>query len=186
LRCAEVLIQNGIRVTILEARDRIGGRICQSNQLGYPIDLGPQWIHTSGSNPLLKIANTAQVPFHSWNEKINLYDSKGDLIDGEKAANLSDLRWSIIDEAFHHSMENEKSIGANESLYDFISKKAEEKVPDVEDRKLLLGMAQMWGDYVGDSVDRQSLKYVWMEECCGGGEFEIFLLEGIVLCGSSA
>ena len=28
LRCAAVLHENGIRVTILEARDRMGGRVC--------------------------------------------------------------------------------------------------------------------------------------------------------------
>lgn len=28
LRCADILAQNGARVTILEARDRIGGRVC--------------------------------------------------------------------------------------------------------------------------------------------------------------
>jgi phytoene dehydrogenase-like protein len=27
LRCAEVLLKNGFQVTILEARDRIGGRV---------------------------------------------------------------------------------------------------------------------------------------------------------------
>ena len=27
LRCAEVLTRNGMKVTILEARDRIGGRV---------------------------------------------------------------------------------------------------------------------------------------------------------------
>jgi phytoene dehydrogenase-like protein len=27
LRCAEVLLENGFQVTILEARDRIGGRV---------------------------------------------------------------------------------------------------------------------------------------------------------------
>ena len=27
LRCADILIQNGARVTIFEARDRIGGRV---------------------------------------------------------------------------------------------------------------------------------------------------------------
>ena len=27
LRCADILIQNGIRATILEARNRIGGRV---------------------------------------------------------------------------------------------------------------------------------------------------------------
>ena len=28
LRCAEVLIEKGIKVTILEGRNRIGGRVC--------------------------------------------------------------------------------------------------------------------------------------------------------------
>ena len=27
LRCAEILIEKGVRVTILEARDRLGGRV---------------------------------------------------------------------------------------------------------------------------------------------------------------
>ena len=30
LRCAEVLIEKGIKVTILEGRDRIGGRVCSA------------------------------------------------------------------------------------------------------------------------------------------------------------
>lgn len=28
LRCADVLGQNGVHVTIFEARDRVGGRVC--------------------------------------------------------------------------------------------------------------------------------------------------------------
>lgn len=39
LRAAAVLLENGFEVTIFEARDRIGGRICQSDALGYPVDL---------------------------------------------------------------------------------------------------------------------------------------------------
>lgn len=31
LRCADVLLQHGIKVTILEARDRVGGRVSSSN-----------------------------------------------------------------------------------------------------------------------------------------------------------
>jgi NADPH-dependent 2,4-dienoyl-CoA reductase/sulfur reductase-like enzyme len=31
LRCAEVLVKNGIKVTILEGRDRIGGRVSPYN-----------------------------------------------------------------------------------------------------------------------------------------------------------
>ena len=39
LRCADVLIRHGFKVTILEARDRIGGRVAQSNHLGHLVDL---------------------------------------------------------------------------------------------------------------------------------------------------
>lgn len=54
LRCAEILTRQGLKVTILEARDRIGGRVCtshamqmlgwmskvhQSNYLGHLADL---------------------------------------------------------------------------------------------------------------------------------------------------
>ena len=39
LRCADVLIQHGCKVTILEARDRLGGRVAQSDHLGHLVDL---------------------------------------------------------------------------------------------------------------------------------------------------
>jgi len=31
-------------------------------------------------------------------------------------------------------------------------------------------MSEMWGAYIGDPVQRQSLRFAWMEEVCGGGE----------------
>ena len=37
-------------------------------------------------------------------------------------------------------------------------------------RDLVLGVAQMWGAYVGDGVDRQSMKYFFLEDCIGGGK----------------
>lgn len=39
LRCADILLQHGIKVSILEARDRLGGRVAQSDVLGYKVDL---------------------------------------------------------------------------------------------------------------------------------------------------
>jgi monoamine oxidase len=41
LRCADVLLQHagGFKVTILEARNRLGGRVSQSWHLGHPVDL---------------------------------------------------------------------------------------------------------------------------------------------------
>jgi len=39
LRCADILLQHGFKVTILEARNRLGGRVGQSWHLGHPVDL---------------------------------------------------------------------------------------------------------------------------------------------------
>jgi monoamine oxidase len=39
LRCADILLQHGFKVTILEARNRLGGRVGQSWNLGHPVDL---------------------------------------------------------------------------------------------------------------------------------------------------
>ena len=35
--------------------------------------------------------------------------------------------------------------------------------------ELVLGMSEMWGAYVGDRVDLQSLKYFFLEDCIDGG-----------------
>ena len=39
LRCADVLLKHGFKVTIFEARNRLGGRVAQSNHLGHSVDL---------------------------------------------------------------------------------------------------------------------------------------------------
>ncbi|OTA62286.1 FAD/NAD(P)-binding domain-containing protein [Hypoxylon sp. EC38] len=175
LRCAEILLSHGFKVTILEARDRIGGRICQSDELGYTVDIGPNWIHASDDgNPILKLAIETHTPLHWWNGKQLIYDSAGNKLPDSKADRLSTLLWEIIDEAFSISAEARdedrgKSISPEQSLYDFIKMKAVEKLPDREERQILIQMSEMWGAYVGEPVWKQSLRFAWMEECCGGG-----------------
>lgn len=87
------------------------------------------------------------------------------------SSELSTLLWEIIEQAFEYSEENKTSISKDESLYDFVARKATEKLPDRHnERELLLQMSEMWGAYIGHPVTRQSLRFAWMEECCGGGE----------------
>lgn len=75
------------------------------------------------------------------------------------------------------SSENEASIPASDSLFDFIKRKVEERQDLGEgDRELVCQMAEMWGAYVGDPVTRQSLRFAWMEGCCGGGESSSYFL----------
>ncbi|KAI2626938.1 FAD/NAD(P)-binding domain-containing protein [Hypomontagnella submonticulosa] len=178
LRCADILLSHGFKVTILEARNRIGGRICQSDELGYTVDIGANWIHTWDSgdvHPILKLAVETKTPIHHWNGKQLIYDSMGMKLPDEEADRLSTLLWKIIEEAFEASAEAQKkdggkSISRDESLYDFITRRAAEEVPDERERRILIQMSEMWGAYVGEPVWKQSLRFAWMEECCGGEE----------------
>ena len=56
-----------------------------------------------------------------------------------------------------------------ESLMDFFKAKVEEKELDSRSSKIVLQMARMWGDFVGEPIEKQSLKFFWLEECIEGG-----------------
>ncbi len=61
---ARELAQQGFAVRVLEARDRVGGRICTCRSAGgYPIELGAEFIHGIG-NSVWNIVGTAGLSVH--------------------------------------------------------------------------------------------------------------------------
>jgi monoamine oxidase len=56
LVCARKLVAGGARVRVLEARDRVGGRLLTGDAGGAPVDLGGQWL-TAGQTRLLALAD---------------------------------------------------------------------------------------------------------------------------------
>ena len=58
LAAAGVVSRAGLRAVVLEARDRVGGRIWTSNTWpDVPVDLGASWIHGTDGNPVYEEAN---------------------------------------------------------------------------------------------------------------------------------
>ena len=52
---------------------------------------------------------------------------------------------------------------------DYFRSSLEDQKLDEASSRLVLQMARIWGDYIGDPIEKQSLKYLWLEECIDGG-----------------
>ncbi len=54
---ARRLVKSGsVSVLVLEARDRVGGRVHTIEPAGFPLDRGAEWLHSADRNPLSPIA----------------------------------------------------------------------------------------------------------------------------------
>jgi monoamine oxidase len=52
------------RVLVLEARDRVGGRVHTITPTGFPLDRGAEWLHSADRNPLSPIAQSLGFSVH--------------------------------------------------------------------------------------------------------------------------
>ncbi|MBU3749316.1 MAG: FAD-dependent oxidoreductase [Mycobacterium sp.] len=63
LAAADILTRAGVSCVVLEARDRVGGRIWTSTEWpDLPIDLGASWIHGTAGNPIYREAERLGIP----------------------------------------------------------------------------------------------------------------------------
>ncbi|KAJ5736153.1 uncharacterized protein N7483_001278 [Penicillium malachiteum] len=168
LRCADILIQNGAKVTILEARNRIGGRIYQDDLEGHEVDLGPNWIHGQGENPIMSLAQATQTVTYDPAGGNFMVSRDGNFIGEDLGTKVSEFVWETIAEAFKYSNEHRDSIRPEESLYDFFQEKVQQSSFSKEEQQLCLDACKLWGAYVGEPTERQSLRFFRLEECIDG------------------
>ena len=176
LRCSTVLARSGIKVTIFEARDRIGGRVHQQRSGGHLVDMGPNWIHGTKGNPMMALAEKTQTVVLAPEEDSALFDSDGMRRPQSEAKALSAEIWATIADAFKYSDEHSAEIDPQISLFQYIQSRIGDETETNEraatrlklNRTDLLREAEMWGPFIGDPVQRQSLKFFWLEECIEG------------------
>jgi monoamine oxidase len=71
LACARALKAGGLEVVVLEARDRLGGRVHSVDVDGVDVELGAQWVHDdAASHPARKFCERANLKLRgtSWEQ----------------------------------------------------------------------------------------------------------------------
>ncbi len=77
LRAAQVLAGGRRRVIVLEARDRLGGRIRTDRSWGVPVELGASWIHGVRGNPIAALAAAEGITTQAFDYESVVYEADG-------------------------------------------------------------------------------------------------------------
>lgn len=164
LVAARQLREAGYRVTVVEARSRMGGRIFTDDSLGAPIDLGASWIHGDRDNPITELAGQAGASTVATNwDSLSLYatDGKVPRADAAKAENDWDRLAGQLEDLQGDAGDNDS---VEDGLLELVTKRDLEKpLP-----KWILD-AYITADYGADPRDL-SLRYFGQDEAFEGDD----------------
>ncbi|WP_333894394.1 flavin monoamine oxidase family protein [Mycolicibacterium gadium] len=159
LAAARRLTDAGMDVTVVEARDRLGGRTWTDTTLGVPIDLGAAWIHGPEGNPITELADqvNARRVETDFDEPVMFQDGR------ELAAEVVEAtlqRWQEITKELGVLSE---AAGEDESVATGLA-----EVADIRDPLVQWSVAsEIVGEYAADP-EELSLKWLGNEGEFGG------------------
>lgn len=90
LTAARLLTRSGRQVVVLEARDRVGGRVWTDRSNGQVMDRGASWIHGIDGSPVAAAAEAFGMPMHEYTVGSYQPDGRPIAYFGPEAERMSD------------------------------------------------------------------------------------------------
>lgn len=166
LAAARKLKQEGYSVIVLEARDRIGGRIHTSTKWPeLPLDLGATWIHGVKGNPITKIADEIKAKrLITSYESTMLFSNDGAQLAASDDALLEQLRQKL-DETIEQAQDTDPDRSVR-AVAELLLKNADPKTRAYVE---FLLNSQFEQEY-GGAADALSAQWFDSSEEFGGGD----------------
>ena len=174
LRCADVLLQRGMDVTVFEARNRIGGRVYQVSVGGHLCDVGANWIHEPNENPIMMIAKETNTVLFPRPAGAALVDSCGQPLPSAYALKLRTAIEEVFTQGSEYSCKHSTEIDPNRSIMDYVREQVRNKFRDQPELvQILYREAERRGMWDGDPTSCLSLKHQCLKE--GPGGIDVFV-----------
>ncbi|KLT42903.1 amine oxidase [Cutaneotrichosporon oleaginosum] len=183
LSCARTLVEAGVDVLVLEARDRIGGRTwtCEvspkSKDKPLHFDLGASFIHGIVGNPMYALAKKLKLPLHR-NEGV--YGPDGPPLEHKLAERLNfNVTRAFFSDSATYAQDSPKDVPpAGESLGAWMKDEKRTSLfaglDHERDKEYALALAESWEGYTGAALDEVSLRY-WHSEVTFRGPDATFI-----------
>jgi monoamine oxidase len=169
LTVANALAHGGVECVVVEARDRVGGRLHTVDLGGSPVDLGGSWIHTPVGNPMRAFAQQAGIPCRSANPMSELagFDcGEGRRLSAAEVEASLSLQFEAFPEAVGR-LRDELGPDATAAygIETFVAGAGLAPGPARRARQALRALVEAES---ADLAERQSLRWMWNEIEYGG------------------
>jgi monoamine oxidase len=175
LAAAHELKRYKMNVIVLEARDRVGGRIHTDRSWKAPIDLGASWIHGVRKNPIAHLVKKFNLKTKDTDyEAQEIYDQGKALSKKEKKA-LEDKFYELFDKLVNTAADMQKKkltdITVDNAIQDLLPQGT---TPEADYRRLQHMLSVEIDNEYAASPEELSLFY-WQEGKSLRGEDAVFL-----------
>lgn len=135
LAAARRLRREGYAATVLEARDRLGGRVWTFDGLGAPIDFGASWIHGSGGgNPIMRLARELDVrTLPTDYDSPLVYDHTGQRVEPSRLEPIETRTVELLGAVEERAYELDRDVSMEAAIEDELE---DEELSDFEERAL--------------------------------------------------
>lgn len=157
------LKSHGIDSLILEAKDRLGGRLKTIEGLNSKYDVGASWFHDTLSNPLFDEENTLpveeRVKYHFDDMPHQVYDKDGKIPPDSRLSAISDEIGKYLE------LESQQNLDSDKPVYETMIKYFKSKKHLLTDKQIEHALAykrylELWH---GIDIKRLSTKYSEIE-----------------------